>query len=142
MREPRPELNELANRVIGAAIEVHRILGPGFLEQVYEAALCREFEIRGIPFVRQPTVEIGYKGYPIGQGRLDLLVDGQLVVELKSVEALIPLYTAQLLSYLRVTGHELGLLINFDAPQLKQGLRRVILSHDSATSSRSPRLGG
>ena len=128
MKEPDAALNDLANRVIGAAIEVHRALGPGFLEGIYESALAIELESRGIPFVRQAIVEVGYKGLAVGESRLDLLVDRRLVIELKATEGLTPLYTAQLLSYLRTTGHELGLLINFNVPRLKEGIRRVILS--------------
>lgn len=128
MRELDPSLNELANRVIGAAIEVHRALGPGFLEGVYESALAIEFGLRGIPFVRQPIVEVGYKGEAVGEGRLDFLVDGRLIVELKATDGLSALYTAQVLSYLRTTGHQLGLLLNFNEARLRDGIRRIILS--------------
>lgn len=122
----RDQANELSGRVIGAAIEVHRILGPGFLESAYELALCVELKERGVPFQSQVAVELGYKGHPVGQGRLDLLVAGQLVVELKAVERLTPLHEQQLLSYLRVTGRQLGLLINFNVTSLRQGVRRVV----------------
>jgi len=128
LREPDAALNEIANRVIGAAIEVHRALGPGFLESVYESALALELESCGIPFVRQAVVEVGYKGMSVGEGRLDMLVAGRLVLELKATDGLTPLYTAQLLSYLRTTGHELGLLINFNVPRLRDGIRRVVLT--------------
>lgn len=127
MEEVDPALNELATAVIGAALEVHRTLGPGFLEQVYESALCVELRLRGIPFVRQPSVEVAYKGEAVGEGRLDLLVGGRLIVELKSVDVLLALHTAQVLAYLRATGHRLGLIINFNAPRLRDGVRRVIL---------------
>jgi GxxExxY protein len=126
--EPQESLDRLAHAVIGAAIEVHRLLGPGFLESVYEEALCLELGLRHIPFERQKCVAVSYKGHPVGEGRLDLLIGGSLVVELKAVDALAPIHTAQLLSYLKITGHQLGLLINFNVPMLKQGLKRVVLS--------------
>ncbi len=121
------ELDRLAHEVIGAALEVHRLLGPGFLESVYEEALCVELQLRGIPFARQPTVTLKYKRQTVGQGRLDLLIDETLVIELKAVDGLAPIHTAQLLSYLRATGHKLGLLINFNVPYLKHGIKRIIL---------------
>ena len=127
-REPDPEVNKLARAVVDAAIEVHRCLGPGFFESVYEEALCVELVARGIPFARQPIVTIHYKGQEIGEGRLDLLVGGCLVVELKAIEALAPIHSAQVISYLKATGHHLGLLINFNVPLLKDGIRRIIAS--------------
>jgi GxxExxY protein len=104
MREADSELNQLSQRVIGAAIEVHRELGPGFLESVYEQALCQELTTRGINFERQAVVVVSYKGVPVGEARLDLLVEKRLVVELKAVEELIPIHVAQVISYLRATG--------------------------------------
>jgi GxxExxY protein len=127
-QEPDRELDRLAHQVIGAAIEVHRQLGPGFLEGVYEKALCIEFELRGIPFGSQSGVEINYKGRAIGKGKLDLLVGGRLIVELKAVEKLGPIHSAQMISYLRMTKRVLGLLINFNVPVLKEGIKRVIVS--------------
>lgn len=121
-------LNELTRAVIGAAIEVHRALGPGFLESVYEEALCMELYERAIPFQRQPEIAVRYKGREVGTGRADLIVREAVIVELKAVEALAPIHTAQLLSYLRVTGHPLGLLINFNVPVLRDGVRRIALS--------------
>ncbi|MGD0388111.1 MAG: GxxExxY protein [Tepidisphaeraceae bacterium] len=126
--EPDRELDRLAHEVIGAAIEVHRILGPGFLESMYEEALCVELKLRAIPFQRQVAVPVVYKGVAIGQGRLDLLVQGELIVEIKTVEALAPIHTAQAISYLKATGHQLALLINFNAAILKDGIKRIILS--------------
>ncbi len=120
-------MDALASQVIGAAIEVHRTLGPGFLESVYEAALCLELKSRGLAAVRQVTVTVSYKGHDVGEGRLDLLVENILVVELKSVEKLAPIHTAQTLSYLRATGFHLALLINFNETILKNGLHRVAL---------------
>ncbi|MBC7871058.1 MAG: GxxExxY protein [Chitinophagaceae bacterium] len=126
--EIEPELNNLAEIVICAAIEVHRSLGPGFLESVYEEALCTELILRRIPFVRQKAIGVSYKGHLIGEGRLDLLIDDCLVIELKAVEILLPIHTAQLLSYLKITNYRLGLLMNFNVSVLKQGLRRIVLT--------------
>jgi len=127
-QEPDREHDQLAHQVIGAAIEVHRQLGPGLLEGVYEKAMCIEFELRGIPFRRQSGVGITYKGRPVGKGKLDLLVGDRLIVELKAVERLAPIHSAQMISYLRMTNRMLGLLINFNVPVLKEGIKRVVLS--------------
>lgn len=121
------ELNELTGAVIGAAIEVHRQLGPGYLESIYEEALTLELEHRQIPFERQKVIYVAYKGSRIGESRLDLLVDNRLIVELKAVEKLIPLHTAQVLSYLKMTGHSHALLMNFNVEMLKKGLKRIAL---------------
>jgi GxxExxY protein len=106
--EPGSEADELARAVIGAAIEVHSRLGPGFLESAYEEALSVEMGLRGIPFARQVAVELGYKGTPIGSARLDFLVGRLVVVELKSVESLAPIHVVQVRSYLHATGCQLG----------------------------------
>jgi len=127
-QEVDEELDELARRVIGAAIEVHRVLGAGFLESVYEEALCLELSSHGIGYLRQPIISVEYKGHHVGEGRLDILVENQLVVELKAVEKLAPIHTAQVLSYLKTTGYKLALLINFNVPMLKEGLKRVALN--------------
>jgi GxxExxY protein len=127
-RESDGALNQLSQTVIGAAIEVHRELGPGFLESVYKEALCQELAARQIPHVRQAVMNITYKGSPVGEGRLDILVDKRLIVELKSVETLSPIHKAQVISYLKTTGLFLGLLINFNVPVLKDGIQRVVLS--------------
>ncbi len=127
-KEPEERLDVLAHAVIGAAIEVHRILGPGYLESVYQAALEVELKLRGIPFEAQRPVGVTYKGHSIGDGRLDFLVDGILVVELKAVDALADVHKAQVISYLKATKLHLGLLINFNVPVLKNGLKRVIRS--------------
>jgi GxxExxY protein len=129
-REPDERLDRLAHAVIGAAIEVHRLLGPGYLESVYQAALGVELTLRGIPFEAQRPVGITYKGHPVGDGYLDFLVDGILIVELKAVDALADVHKAQVISYLKATQLHLGLLINFNVPILKQGLKRVILSQE------------
>jgi len=126
-KEVDDQIDSLAHGVIGAALEVHRLLGPGFLESVYEEALCVELQLRSIPFARQPAVTLKDKGQTVGQGRLDLLIGETLVIELKAVDGLAPIHTAQLLSYLRATGHKLGLLINFNVPYLKHGIKRIIL---------------
>ena len=126
--EPQEGLDRLAHQVIGAAIEVHRRLGPGFLESVYEEALCIELKLRGIPFERQVYRDIDYKGHSVGEGRMDLLVDKWLVVELKAFDGLAPIHSAQVISYLKATGYRLALLINFNVPVLKEGIKRIILS--------------
>ncbi|HMO53526.1 MAG TPA: GxxExxY protein [Tepidiformaceae bacterium] len=119
-------MNTLSRRVIGAAIEVHRTLGPGYHEALYEAAMAVELRLQGIPFSSQVSVEVGYKGHAVGAGRIDMLVDNALVLELKAIEQLLPLHEAQLLSYLKTTGHRLGLLINFNTVHLRKGVRRVV----------------
>jgi GxxExxY protein len=124
---PGEEVDVLARRVIGAAIEVHRALGPGYLESVYEQALCVELTSQGIPFVRQRPFSVEYRGQAVGEGRLDLLVDEELVVEVKAVVELAPVHTAQVISYLKATHLRLGLLINFSVPVLRDGIRRVVL---------------
>lgn len=122
-----PELNALTERVIGAAIEVHKALGPGLLESLYDEALAIEFAHVGLKFERGAPVEYRYRGVPIGHGKLDFLVERQLVVELKSVEMFTRAHTAQVLTYMRMTGCQLGLLINFNVPVLKEGLKRLII---------------
>jgi GxxExxY protein len=126
--EPNKEVDRLARAVIGAAIEVHRHLGPGFLEGVYEEALVVELALRDIPFERQKPVPVSYKGHSVGEGRIDLLVATELLVELKAVEVLAPIHKAQVISYLKATGLHLGLLINFNVPILRAGVQRVVLS--------------
>ena len=128
MREPGEEVDRLAYAVNGAAIEVHRVLGPGFRESTYEEALCVELALRGIPFARQVTVTLDYQGHTVGEGRLDLLIGGALIVELKAVDKLDDIHTAQVISYLKATGHRLGLLLNFNVPALKDGMKRVVVS--------------
>ena len=104
------------------------MLGPGFLESVYEAALSIELGLRGIPFKRQVPVRVDYKGRNVGEARLDFLVGDALTVELKAVDALCPVHLAQVISYLKATGNELGLLINFSVAVLKDGIKRVVLT--------------
>lgn len=128
MHRPEPDraLDEAARAVVDAALEVHRILGPGLLESVYEEALSVELTLRGIRFTRQVPVAMLYKNVPIGETRLDFLVADRLIIELKACSGLRPVHVAQVLSYLKASGHSLGLLINFDVPLLRQGLRRII----------------
>ena len=126
MLEPPPEFDETTGAVIAAALEVHRVLGPGFLESVYEEAIAVELELRGIRFERQKLIGVSYKGHRIGEGRLDFLVREAIVVELKAVEKLLPIHQAQVMSYLKATGHRLGLLINFRERLLRDGVRRVV----------------
>jgi GxxExxY protein len=125
--EPDPELDALAHQVIGAAIEVHRRYGAGLDEALYEAAMEVELRLRGVPFEPQVWVDVEYKGHVIGKRRIDLIVAGRLVVELKAVEGLTPLHKAQVKTYLKITGLTLGLLINFNVILLKDGIKRVIL---------------
>jgi GxxExxY protein len=127
-REPDHLTDGLAQKVIGAAIEVHRHLGPGYLEGVYDEGLAIEFDLQGIPYERQKTIAVDYKGRDIGQGRLGFVVGGTLVVELKAVDSLLPIHTAQVISYLKASGCVLGLVINFNVPVLRKGIRRVVLS--------------
>jgi GxxExxY protein len=126
--EPNETLNRLAHSVIGAAIEVHRHLGPGHLESVYEEAICVELTLRGISFARQFGYGIDYKGRTVGTGKLDLLIGNDLVVELKACDGFAPIHTAQVLSYLKATGRHLGLIINFNVTRLQDGVKRVIYS--------------
>ena len=119
-------LNETTEAIIGAAIEVHRALGPGLLESAYEECLCRELTLRRVPFERQRQLPVEYKGLQLECSyRLDLVVADTIVVELTTVEALPPVHEAQLLTYLRLGGWKAGLLLNFNAPVLKQGIRRL-----------------
>lgn len=120
------QLNELSGRVIGSAIEVHRHLGPGFLESVYEEALAIQLALDGIDFRRQVENSVFYKGRRVGQPRIDLLVSGQLVIELKAVESTLPIHFAQVLSYLKAGSFQLGLLINFNVVQLRKGIHRLV----------------
>ena len=120
-------LRHLTETIIGCAIEVHRQLGPGLLEQTYEAALCIELQGIGMKFVRQPLFPVMYKGQPIGEYRLDLIVDDSVVVEIKSVERFDPIFESQILTYLRVTGKKVGLLLNFNSRLLRDGIKRYVL---------------
>ncbi|HET90961.1 MAG TPA: GxxExxY protein [Chloroflexi bacterium] len=118
------ELNHLTKRIIGCAIEVHRHLGPGLLESIYESALCIELKLAGLAYERQKPVPVTYKGHALGDHRLDVLVEDTVILELKSVERFDPVFEAQILSYLKMTGKPIGLLINFNTRLLKDGIKR------------------
>ena len=125
-------INQLTHEVIGAAIEIHRTLGPGLLESAYRKCLCRELTLRGIPFKKEEPLPLEYKGLRLEAGyRVDILVAGLVVVETKSVEALAPIHDAQLLTYLRLGGWRVGLLINFNVVVLKDGIHRKIMGYDN-----------
>ncbi len=121
------ELNKITEKIIGSAIEVHRTLGPGLLESIYEKALCYEFTINNITYQNQIIVPIIYKETTLGTHIIDILVENEIIVEIKAVERMNPLYEAQLLSYLRLYDKKLGLLINFNVPYLREGIKRMIL---------------
>lgn len=121
------DINKLTGIVIGAAIEVHKVLGPGLLESTYEECLSQELFLRKMPLKRQVPLPIDYKGVKLDCGyRLDMVVAEQLIVELKACEALLPIHEAQLLTYLKLTGIKVGLLINFNVPVLKDGIKRLV----------------
>ncbi len=126
---------DCSGRVIGACIEVHQALGPGLLESAYEHCLARELEIAGLRFTRQRVVPVSYKGVELECGyRLDFVVEDELVLEIKAVEQLLPVHDAQLITYLKLTGVPAGLLVNFHAETIKQGLRRLFrtpVRHDA-----------
>jgi GxxExxY protein len=126
--EPSKEVDELANDVIGAAIEVHKHLGPGYLESVYEEALAVELRLRGIPYVRQHPVSVAYKDFSVGEGRVDLLAGNKLIVELKAVENILPIHKSQIISYLKAASLPLGLLINFNVRMMRDGIHRIVFS--------------
>jgi GxxExxY protein len=120
--------NELTERIIGAAIEVHRNLGPGLLESTYEECLCYELSNRGIPFERQKNLPVEYKNLHLDCGyRLDILVSQLVVVEIKAVDALIPIHHAQVLTYLKLGGWKVGLLLNFNVTRMTSGIKRLVL---------------
>lgn len=120
--------NMLSRQVVDAAFRVHSTLGPGLLEGVYEACLCHELRKRRIPFQHQLSLPVIYDSVRLEAGlRLDLLVDDRIIVELKAVETVLPVHRAQMLTYLKLTGHRLGLLINFNVPLIKHGIQRIIL---------------
>ncbi len=122
------EINDLTREIIGAAIGVHRALGPGLLESAYEECLCHELRLRGLHFERQKPLPVVFKGVMLDCGyRLDLLVSNSVVVEIKSVDAFLPIHEAQLLTYLKLGGWCVGLLINFNVPVLKGGIKRIAL---------------
>ena len=124
------DVNEITKNIIGAAIEVHKELGPGLLESAYEECLCHELDLRTISFTRQDVIPVCYKGICLEAGyRMDLLVEGVVIVELKSVDKLMPIHDAQLLSYMKLSCRTVGLLINFNVPVLKQGIKRKVFNY-------------
>ena len=122
------EQEHLTESIIGAAIEVHRELGPGLLESIYEECLCHELHLRGLRFQRQVELPVTYKGLKLDCGyKLDVVVEEQVVLELKSIEQILPIHHAQLLTYLRLSGKRIGLLMNFNVTVLKNGIVRRVL---------------
>ena len=122
------DINKLTGEIIGASIEVHKALGPGLLESAYEECLCHEFKLRSLPFERQKELPIEYKGVKLDCGyRLDIVVRKKIILELKSCNELQAIHEAQLLTYLKLTGIKVGLLINFNVPVLKEGIKRLSL---------------
>ena len=126
--EPVPkEVERWAKALLDAAFEVHTLLGPGFLERIYEDALCHELALRAVPFERQKPILIPYKDLRLEGQRLDLLVAGLVIAEIKAVDTLHPLHQAQLISYLKATNLRLGFLLNFNVRRLKDGIRRIVI---------------
>ena len=125
--EFQEERDPLTERIIGCAIEVHRTLGPGLLESTYESALSVEFKLAGLAFERQVITPVFYKGQPVGEYRLDLVVEKSVIVEIKSVDRYDPVFEAQLLTYLKITGIRRGLLVNFNSRLLKDGIKRLVV---------------
>ncbi len=120
-------INELSGIVIGAAIEVHKVLGPGLLESAYENCLCHELQLRNVIFERQKPLPVTYKGVNLDCGyRLDVVVQGMVVLEVKACERIEPIHRAQLLTYLKLSGLSLGLLLNFNVPVMRDGIVRVV----------------
>ena len=121
------DVNKTTESIIGAAIEVHRHLGPGLLESAYEECLCGELSLRGIPFTRQVILPVIYKSKKLDLGyRIDLLVNDEVVVELKTVESILPIHEAQTLTYMRLGGWQVGLILNFNVTILKNGIKRLV----------------
>jgi GxxExxY protein len=126
-------MNDITEKVIRACIEIHRTLGPGLLESAYEECLCYELSLAGLRFDRQKSLPVVYKNVKLDCGyRLDVVIEDQIILELKTVESLLPVHEAQLLTYLKLTGLTLGLLVNFNVPVLTQGLRRIVNKFDES----------
>jgi GxxExxY protein len=121
------EVERYGKALLDAAFEVHTVLGAGFLERVYEDALCHELTLRRVPFARQEAIVVPYKGLDIEGQRLDLVIGGLVIAELKAASAIHPVHQAQLMSYLKATGLRLGFIINFNVPHLKDGIQRVVM---------------
>jgi len=121
------DINNLSSTIIGAAIEVHKALSPGLLESAYEECLCHELSLRGVSFERQKTLSVEYKGTKLDCGyRLDIIVENIIILELKSCEKIEPIHKAQLLTYLKLSGLHLGLLLNFNVPVMRDGIIRIV----------------
>ena len=121
------DINELSSNILGSAIEIHKILGPGLLESAYEECLCHEFNVRGLLYERQKPLPILYKAKKLDCGyRLDLVVEDKIILELKACEKIEPIHKAQLLTYLKISGLNLGLLLNFNVPLMREGITRVV----------------
>ena len=121
------DINNLSSTIIGAAIEVHKTLGPGLLESAYEECLCHELSLRGVSFERQKPLPVEYKGTKLDCGyRLDIIVENTIILELKSCEKIEPIHKAQLLTYLKLSGLHLGLLLNFNVPVMRDGIIRIV----------------
>lgn len=121
-------INQLTYQIIGCAYEVHKILGPGLLESTYETCLCYELEKAGIKYEKQKELIVNYKGVKLDNGyRIDILVENSIVIELKSVETILPVHTAQIMTYIRLSKKRIGLLINFNVTNLQNGIRRYII---------------
>jgi GxxExxY protein len=121
------DINQLSNKIIGAAIEVHKVLGPGLLESAYEECLCHELELRGLHYERQKPLPVMYKGRKLDCGyRLDVVVENAIILELKSCEKMEPIYEAQLLTYLKLSGLHLGLILNFNVSMMRDGIKRIV----------------
>jgi len=128
------DINELSSKIIGAAIEVHKALGPGLLESAYEECLCYELGLRGVSYERQKPLAVVYKGKELDCGyRLDLVVERAVILELKSCEKVEPIHKAQLLTYLKLSGCNLGLLLNFNVSYMKDGIVRIVNELDEGT---------
>lgn len=139
MRRAGEVMSDLTHRVIGAAITVHKHLGPGLLESAYEECLAYELQWNGIAYDRQVPLPLEYRGHQLACGyQMDLVVEGQLIIELKSVSELLPIHEAQVLTYLRLSGHPLALLLNFNTILLKHGLRRFALTDLAYSASSAP----
>jgi GxxExxY protein len=121
------EINQLSSKIIGAAIEVHRALGPGLLESAYEKCLCHELKLRGLAFNNQKPLPLVFKGEELDCGyRLDIVVENTIILELKSCEKIEPIHKAQLLTYLKLSGLTLGLVLNFNVPVMRDGIVRIV----------------
>lgn len=123
----KEQINKLSGIILDCSIEVHRSLGPGLLESVYEVCLCKELSLKGIRFQRQVLLPVNYKGEKLeAEYKIDILVEDEIIIELKSVEQMHPVYQAQLLTYLKLSDKKLGLLINFNVPKLIDGYKRML----------------